>query len=48
MKELHPLADLTDRADLELLKQLVHSLADKNPCNVSTDRKIYAEKAKLL
>ena len=31
MKELYPLAELTERADTELLKQLVHRLADKDP-----------------
>ena len=31
MKELYPLAEITERADAELLRQLIHSLADKDP-----------------
>jgi hypothetical protein len=31
MKELYPLAELTERADAELLRQLIYSLADKDP-----------------
>lgn len=31
MKEIYPLAELTERADAGLLKQLIHLLADKDP-----------------
>lgn len=31
MKEIQPLGELTERADLELLKQLIHWLANKDP-----------------